>query len=205
LAESGASQIGWLAASINLPKVVYYPGEPINLALVGLEGREKDVTLIISEPLDPDGEGSAKVIPSDDHPKLRAPETSGTYEVRLYSGHGTPKAGDLLAKASIMVTGRASGAFKVETDGTLFKPGDRVTVKVSGVTPTLIENGAMVGVFPKGAKVDGFTFSISVSAPEEELFLDLPWTGGLYEIRAHAADGPLTDEGLVAVIPIEVR
>jgi hypothetical protein len=207
-ASSGAvspAPVGQVAAAINLPKVDYFVAEPINLTLIGLEDQQFNVQVVIAENLAPDSRYITMVYPTSQNTQLLAPNSVGHFEIRLYSGREEPKAENLLAKASIVVTGQASGAFKVKVPGSSFNSGQRITVEVSEVSESFIERGAFVGVFPKGAKADQFTFTINISEPNEELFLDLPLTKGLYEIRAHASNNPITNEGLVEVFQIEIN
>ncbi|MDR0621398.1 MAG: hypothetical protein LBJ61_05940 [Deltaproteobacteria bacterium] len=204
-AEPEPAPIGSVAVAIVLSKVDFLPEEPIELTLLGIEGQESKVTVTVADQGSPDDSFVSSFVPAATQNAQKAPPSSGTYEIRVYSGTGTPTAENLLAKASIIVTGRASGEFKVEIDEADFKAGSRVKVRVSGVPTNLIASGAFVGVFPKGAKTDAFTFAIAISEPEEELFLDLPRAAGQYEIRAHSGNDPITDAGLVAVFPIETK
>jgi hypothetical protein len=197
--------VGHTAASISLSKVSYQPGESIVLNLIGLKGGN-EATLVIAEPQATDNQIESKVVTSGAKPELKAPQTPGRYEIRLYSDIGEPKAENLLATASIIVNAKTMGAFKIELlEPKLFQGGARVKVKVSDVPQAMIGNGASIGLFRKGAEANSFIFAIKISEPTENLFVDLPNSRGSFEIRAHAANNPMTNESLVAVIPIEIK
>ncbi|MDR1110782.1 MAG: hypothetical protein LBP92_08850 [Deltaproteobacteria bacterium] len=193
------------AASITLPKVDFRPGEPITPTLLGLAGPHGHL-LVIAKIGAPDSEFEPQPSPQGDGPRLRAPRDPGLYEIRLYAGQDEPDAGNLVAKASISVSGQAQGAFKLEVAGTRFRPGQRVPVKVSAVPDWLIGDGALVGLYPKGAGPDQFRTYVAISETDEEFFLDLPLAArGAYEIRALSTDDPMTEEAVVAIVPIEVN
>ncbi|MDR2301667.1 MAG: hypothetical protein LBF38_06475 [Deltaproteobacteria bacterium] len=194
-----------LAVAIGLSKVEYYPGEPILLNLIWAEGAASPFTVVVAELGAGDGEFKAAAGPGEDQTKVLAPTEPGSYEIKVYSGTGNFGPQTLLAKASIGVTALSLNAFNLVVIGEEFKPGSRIGIEVSGVSADLIGKGAFVGVFPQGAGNEGFIFSIAITQPNEELFVDLPFAPGPYEIRAYAGKKPIVDSALVAVVPIDVK
>jgi hypothetical protein len=194
-----------LAVAIGLSKVGYYPGEPIVLNLIWAQGAIPVFTVVVADLGAKEGDFKTTAGPGDDQSIISAPGEPGNYEIRVYSGTEGFSPETLLAKASIDVTGLAVNAFNLKVIGENFRPGNRIDIEVSGVSEALIKNGAFVGVFPVGARNEAFNFAISISDHNEKLFVDLPYRSGQYEIRAYAGNKPITDNGLVVAIPIEVK
>jgi hypothetical protein len=137
--------------------------------------------------------------------RLQAPLKSGAYEARWYDNGSLLTRASLAGLARFDVTKDAQGAFSFSIDKTAYAPGERVSVKVSGVpSHMLARDGALVGFFPANPAPGEFLTYMPIRSRDDQFFLDVPSTPGKYEIRGHVSN-ILDEPTLVARIPITVE
>jgi hypothetical protein len=198
------------AKKLSLIKSTFAPGEFIHI--VDLPGLTEEMTrkgsiIGVAAVAAPHGDYLTHefIAPHGPVVRLQAPLQSGDYEVRWYDNGSVLTPSSLAGLARFNVKENAKGAFSFSIDKTTYAPGERVSVKVSGVpSHMLARDGALVGLFPENPAPGEFLTYMPIRSRDDQFFLDVPSTPGKYEIRGHVSN-ILDEPTLVARILIVVE
>jgi hypothetical protein len=99
----------------------------------------------------------------------------------------------------------ASGSLVLTTEKTVLAPGEPFKVNVSEVSPSMLLEGAVVGIYRQGTGGEDFLIVISLDHTEETLVFDAPRNPGQYELRAYSSHRTKDQTTLQRTLPITVE
>jgi hypothetical protein len=192
----------------SLPKKDFRPAEPIWPIVGGLseEALNRGLLMGLAQIGAEHGTFVSSIFVEDSQPRLRAPLEPGHYELRLYASADIADSSTLAQADKIAVSGRAQGAFKVEFGPkSVYAPYESIPVKVREVPRHMIDDGAMAGLFRKGAPPDNFIVYINVRQRDQDMSLEAPYEPGDYEVRLLATNAVMAEATLVDSFPFKVE
>ena len=110
----------------------------------------------------------------------------------------------VMCLALIPGTAFAAGDGTVSLDKTIYKPGEKIIVTYSGITPQMVEAEAYISVYKKGAAHDEYMNWDRPEAGSGQLTLEAPPQLGSYEMRLYNEDHKFTADTFVMSVPFTV-
>ncbi|MDR2075926.1 MAG: toll/interleukin-1 receptor domain-containing protein [Desulfovibrio sp.] len=210
----GAAPAGFFVA---LAKQAFLPAEPVQVSLSGLTPQVVDAGAIIGISRAEAEHGdflSSRFIREEDARsirgengrlvRLRAPLDPGRYELRGYADGDALTESTLVARIGFSVEGTAEGAFSLAIDKSRYAPGEEIVIMVRGVPRTMLDDGALVGIYRAGAPPDAFQTYVLIGERDRQFSLDAPFDEGRYEIRSYATSSVFAESTLAARAFFEV-
>ncbi|MGI5839851.1 MAG: S-layer homology domain-containing protein [bacterium] len=102
----------------------------------------------------------------------------------------------VLCLSMLPVTVMASGA-AISLNKTVYAPGERIIIEVSGITPQMVADDAFVSIYEAGAAHSEWGRYFYVKAGTSQVELPAPDDRGSYEMRLYRKDNEYTDETFV--------
>ncbi|MDR0746740.1 MAG: toll/interleukin-1 receptor domain-containing protein [Helicobacteraceae bacterium] len=134
---------------------------------------------------------------------LRAPAMAGEYEARAYSSADVSPA-TLKSVAAFSVVENSLDAFKISIDKEEYALGEQINVVVNGVSPKMLDDGPIVGLYKGGARHDDYMQYLIIRSASYRADFIVVYDEGEYEIRAYSNPDVWSGETLVASIKFTV-
>ncbi|MDR0356728.1 MAG: toll/interleukin-1 receptor domain-containing protein [Deltaproteobacteria bacterium] len=190
------------AVFLSLPKAEFHPGEKIVLTIAEPEKNVRGQLLAIAAKDAAENDFLSAAELSNENLALTAPDQPGEYELRLFEVSANDKW--LSSAIAFTVSTGSVGSFPLEVSKFQLKSGEGFEVKISELPQRLVDQGAIVGIFPENAEHMSYKLYIRISSPEEAFVLHAPYHPGRYEVRVLSSASPSNKAETAASIPIEV-
>lgn len=195
--------------TISLNKTVYAPGERIVVEVSGITSQMVEDEAFVS--IYKAGASHSEwgeyfyVKEGASQDELMAPDTNGSYEMRLYRKDHVFTDETFVMKVLFTVgdvTVKNPGKIELEKDAYLAN--SQISVTVSGITEQMQTDGAFVAIYQKDAKHDQWGVYEFPKAGDSTIILVAPNLNGDFEMRLYTEDHFYSDATFVMSVPFKL-
>lgn len=193
-------------ATISLDKTVYAKGERIVINVSGITQQMVDDSAFIAVYVagathDEWGEYTYVQL-GDSQCELTAPNSFGSYEVRLYRKDHEYTDETFVTKVPFTVgVVTVNNPGKIALDKSAYIANTNISVKASGITEQMALDKAFVAIYKKGAEHDQYGAYAYPKAGDSTIEITAPNLNGNFEMRLYSMDHYYSDATFVMSVP----